>query len=57
MSQPAPSPTGLAEVDLLRGLTMLLMVFVNDLWTLQDIPNWMLTGLPGLARLGVNLKL
>lgn len=26
-------------IDMLRGLTMLLMVFVNDLWTVEDVPH------------------
>lgn len=28
-------------IDMLRGLTMLLMVFVNDLWTVGDVPHWL----------------
>ncbi len=33
--------TRIASVDIFRALTMLLMIFVNDLWTLQDIPQWL----------------
>lgn len=29
------------SIDILRALTMLLMIFVNDLWTLSDIPQWL----------------
>jgi len=29
------------SIDILRALTMTLMVFVNDLWTLKDIPLWL----------------
>lgn len=29
------------SIDILRALTMLLMIFVNDLWTLTDIPEWL----------------
>jgi predicted acyltransferase len=29
------------SIDILRALTMLLMIFVNDLWTLTDIPAWL----------------
>ena len=29
------------SVDIFRALTMLLMIFVNDLWTLHDIPPWL----------------
>ena len=31
----------LASIDILRALTMLLMIFVNDLGTLRDIPGWL----------------
>ena len=27
-------------IDMLRGLTMFLMVFVNDLWTVDRVPAW-----------------
>lgn len=29
------------SIDIVRALTMLLMIFVNDLWTLKDIPGWL----------------
>ena len=29
------------SIDILRALTMLLMIFVNDLWTLSNIPDWL----------------
>lgn len=29
------------SIDIIRALTMLLMIFVNDLWTLTDIPAWL----------------
>jgi predicted acyltransferase len=29
------------SIDILRALTMLLMIFVNDLWTLQNVPEWL----------------
>ena len=35
------STTRLKSIDILRALTMLLMIFVNDLWTLSDIPEWL----------------
>ena len=28
-------------IDILRALTMLLMIFVNDLWTISDYPEWL----------------
>jgi len=31
-----------AAIDILRALTMLLMVFVNDFWSVSGIPEWML---------------
>lgn len=34
-------PMRLKSIDILRALTMLLMIFVNDLWTLSDIPEWL----------------
>jgi heparan-alpha-glucosaminide N-acetyltransferase len=29
------------SVDIFRAVTMLLMIFVNDLWTLQGVPQWL----------------
>ena len=31
----------LVSIDIFRALTMLLMIFVNDLWTLHNIPQWL----------------
>ncbi len=31
----------IGSIDVFRALTMLLMIFVNDLWTLEDIPSWL----------------
>jgi heparan-alpha-glucosaminide N-acetyltransferase len=31
----------IATIDILRALTMVLMIFVNDLWTLKEIPSWL----------------
>lgn len=31
----------IAAIDITRALTMLLMIFVNDLWTLRNIPGWL----------------
>ena len=28
-------------IDIFRAFTMLLMIFVNDLWTLREIPEWL----------------
>lgn len=40
----ASAPTDLARVDsidIVRALTMILMIFVNDLWSLREIPEWL----------------
>ena len=29
------------SIDILRGLTMLLMVFVNDLWSVSGVPHFL----------------
>ncbi|MEO5999472.1 MAG: heparan-alpha-glucosaminide N-acetyltransferase domain-containing protein [Chitinophagaceae bacterium] len=31
----------LASIDVFRAVTMLLMIFVNDLWSLKNIPEWL----------------
>lgn len=31
----------IASIDITRAVTMLLMIFVNDLWTLRNIPSWL----------------
>lgn len=31
----------IASIDVLRALTMLLMIWVNDFWTLTEIPKWL----------------
>ena len=28
-------------IDLLRAMTMLVMIFVNDFWTIREVPKWM----------------
>jgi len=33
--------TRIATIDILRALTMFLMIWVNDFWTLTDIPKWL----------------
>lgn len=35
------TPLRIASIDIFRAFTMLLMIFVNDLWTLSGIPEWM----------------
>jgi len=31
----------IASIDILRALTMLLMIWVNDFWTLSNVPKWL----------------
>ena len=31
----------ISSIDILRALTMVLMIFVNDLWSLKGIPEWL----------------
>ena len=31
----------IASIDIVRALTMVLMIFVNNLWSLKDIPEWL----------------
>ncbi len=38
---PATTVQRLATIDILRALTMILMIFVNDLWSLTNIPSWL----------------
>jgi len=35
------APRRLASVDAFRAITMFLMIFVNDLWSLQHVPGWL----------------
>jgi heparan-alpha-glucosaminide N-acetyltransferase len=39
--QIAQSVARVGAIDILRALTMVLMIFVNDLWSLKDIPAWL----------------
>lgn len=34
-------PVRVYSIDVFRAITMLLMIFVNDLWTLKEIPEWL----------------
>jgi len=36
-----PSDKRIYSIDIFRAITMLLMIFVNDLWTLKEIPDWL----------------
>lgn len=41
------------SIDLLRALTMVLMIFVNDLWSLKNIPAWLEHVAPGVDGMGL----
>ena len=43
----------IATIDILRALTMVLMIFVNDLGSLRDIPLWLEHVKPGEDGLGL----
>ncbi len=38
---PPKAKVRLHAIDVFRALTMMLMIFVNDLWTLKHIPGWL----------------
>ncbi len=35
------TPARVVAIDLVRAVTMVLMLFVNDLWTVKDAPEWL----------------
>lgn len=41
------------SIDIARALTMVLMIFVNDLWTLNGIPLWLEHVKPGVDGIGL----
>jgi len=41
-------------LDMLRALTMMLMIFVNDFWKVHDVPQWMLHQKFGVDFLGLS---
>ncbi|GAB3321113.1 lpg1661 family Dot/Icm T4SS effector [Larkinella ripae] len=40
-------------IDIIRALTMVLMIFVNDLWSLTHIPGWLEHVPPGVDGIGL----
>ncbi len=44
----------IASIDILRALTMLLMIFVNDFWTLTGVPYWMEHRQHGVDGIGLS---
>src|SRR5262247_1721897 len=47
------SATRVVTIDIVRALTMVLMIFVNDLGTLKDIPLWLEHVKPGVDGIGL----
>jgi len=45
--------TRVVTIDIVRALTMVLMIFVNDLGTLKDIPLWLEHVAPGVDGIGL----
>ncbi|ACT92482.1 heparan-alpha-glucosaminide N-acetyltransferase domain-containing protein [Dyadobacter fermentans] len=41
MNKVASSSLRLDSIDVFRAVTMLLMIFVNDFWTLEAVPKWL----------------
>ena len=39
--QQFPMPNRIYTIDVFRAITMLLMIFVNDFWTLSGVPLWL----------------
>ena len=44
----------IASIDILRALTMVLMIFVNDFWTLAGVPFWMEHRKQGVDGIGLS---
>lgn len=47
-------------IDMLRALTMFIMIFVNDFWKVHDVPHWLEHAVygedfMGLADIGIPL--
>jgi heparan-alpha-glucosaminide N-acetyltransferase len=45
--------TRIASIDIIRALTMVLMIFVNDLGSLKNIPGWLEHVEPGVDGIGL----
>ena len=41
MKENTTTPQRIVSIDVFRALTMLCMIFVNDFWTLLNIPHWL----------------
>jgi heparan-alpha-glucosaminide N-acetyltransferase len=49
----SPAITRIASIDIIRALTMVLMIFVNDLGSLKNIPGWLEHVEPGVDGIGL----
>lgn len=52
-AKPSFESKRVASIDIIRALTMVLMIFVNDLWSLYDIPAWLGHVAPGVDGIGL----
>ncbi|WP_154856638.1 DUF5009 domain-containing protein [Cyclobacterium xiamenense] len=50
----APVTSRNHAIDVFRALTMMLMIFVNDLWTLRGVPEWLLHVPAGVDGMGLS---
>jgi heparan-alpha-glucosaminide N-acetyltransferase len=48
------APKRIAAIDIFRAGTMFLMIFVNDLWTLEGVPQWMEHAKASEDRMGLS---
>ena len=48
-----PLSQRIATIDILRALTMVVMIFVNDLGSLRNIPLWLEHVKPGVDGIGL----
>ena len=46
--------TRIASIDIVRALTMVLMIFVNDFWSLKGVPLWMEHVKAGVDGIGLS---
>lgn len=54
MDDVAAGAQRVTTIDILRALTMVLMIFVNDLWSLTNVPAWMGHVEAGVDGLGLS---
>ncbi|MBR5100055.1 MAG: DUF5009 domain-containing protein [Bacteroidales bacterium] len=52
-SQAPQAPGRNLAIDMLRALTMTLMIFVNDFWKIHDVPQWMEHAKRGVDFMGL----